>query len=126
MTHRKRHLRLFLLAALAGVPAGLIFPAASRTFGGGAEETAAVLYGADLAGGIGGALLVGPLLLPALGIGGTMHFEVVPLVASATVLFVLGAAAGGSRAKGREGGETQAPVEGEGGAGPVEGGSPGS
>ncbi|MHC4601620.1 MAG: hypothetical protein ACYS47_21705, partial [Planctomycetota bacterium] len=72
-----------VLAGVAGVPVGLLFPVAAGLHAGGsagAGRTAAVLYGADLLGGIAGALLAGPLLLPVMGISKLLCFEVAPLL----------------------------------------------
>ncbi|MHC5038384.1 MAG: spermine/spermidine synthase domain-containing protein [Planctomycetota bacterium] len=80
-----------LLAAVGGLPVGLVFPVAACLYAGkgrSAGGTAAVLYGADLLGGIAGALLAGPLLFPALGIRRTLFFEVVPLLLAGVLLLL--------------------------------------
>jgi len=81
------------LAGLSGVPLGLLFPAAAELYAGREGEagsTAAILYGADLLGGIAGALLVGPLLVPAMGIRGAALLEIVPLLLTGAAILAIG------------------------------------
>lgn len=80
-----------LITGLCGVPIGMLFPLAAKLFagyGGGTTGAASALYASDLAGGIAGALLTGPLLLPVLGVSGALQREVAPLVLFALLLLL--------------------------------------
>jgi hypothetical protein len=82
-----------VLVAAAGVPVGLLFPVAAGLYagkGGDAGGTAAVLYGSDLLGGIAGALLAGPLLLPVMGVSKLLTVEIVPLLGAGVLILAAG------------------------------------
>jgi spermidine synthase len=82
-----------LLSALAGGLVGAEFPLAAALYGRSGEDaggTAGRLYSSDLLGGVLGALLVAPLLLPLLGLWNTFLFLLALKVLSLLVLLRTG------------------------------------